>query len=130
MPALMSCCGIQYRKADGSLARAGVAGRAVFQAANCANCHGGTYFTNRAAGNLQDIGTLKPSSGSRLGGQLPGIDIPTLRDVWRSGPYLHDGSPPTLTDAVRAHNHVPVNDADGCSNGNTDGHVVHPHAHW
>ena len=29
---------------------------------------------------------LKPSSGSRLGGALTGIDIPTLRDVWGFGP--------------------------------------------
>jgi hypothetical protein len=38
--------------------------------------------------------------------------VPTLRDVWATGPYLHDGSAATLADAVRAHNNVTVSDAD------------------
>jgi hypothetical protein len=43
---------------------------------------------------------------------LSGIDIPTLRDVWATAPYLHDGSAPTLEDAVRAHSNVSIVDAD------------------
>ncbi len=38
--------------------------------------------------------------------------MPTLRDVWATAPYLHDGSAATLGDAVRAHNGVSVSDAD------------------
>ena len=38
--------------------------------------------------------------------------MPTLRDVWATAPYLHDGSAATLGDAVRAHNGVSVTDAD------------------
>jgi YVTN family beta-propeller protein len=101
-----------YRSGDGALTSAGAAGKAVFQTANCANCHGGTSFTNSAPGNLPDIGTLKPSSGNRASGPLSGLDIPTLRDVWRTAPYLHDGSAQTLADAVRAHDNVAVNDSD------------------
>ena len=86
--------------------------RAVFQAKNCAQCHGGTGFTDSAAANLHDIGTLKPSSGGRLGGPLVGIDTPTLRDVWSAAPYLHDGSAATLAEAVRAHLNVTVSDAE------------------
>src|SRR5262249_2674284 len=67
---------------------------------------------NSGALGLQNIGTLKPSSGQRLGGPLTGIDIPTLRDVWRTGPYLHDGSATTLDDAVLAHNTVSITSAD------------------
>ena len=67
-----------YRNGDGTLTTTGGAGRLVFQAANCANCHGGSSFSNSAPGNVQNIGTIKPSSGSRLGGPLTGIDIPTL----------------------------------------------------
>ncbi|MGH8252338.1 MAG: PA14 domain-containing protein, partial [Steroidobacteraceae bacterium] len=33
-----------------------------------------------------------------------GIDIPTLRDVWATAPYLHRGSAPTIADAIQAHN--------------------------
>lgn len=77
----------------------------MFQAQNCARCHSGLPFTASAdATQLKNVGTLKPSSGKRLGGALPGIDVPTLRDVWATGPFLHDGSAPTLADAVKAHN--------------------------
>ena len=75
-----------------------------------ADCHP-AVITSRP-NNPVNIGTLKPSSGQRLGGPLTGIDIPTLRDVWASAPYLHDGSAATLGDAVRAHNNVSVSDTD------------------
>ena len=42
----------------------------------------------------------------RLFAALTGIDTPTLRDVWATAPYLHDGSAATLEDAVRAHNGI------------------------
>ncbi len=100
------------RNADGTLSAAATAGRAVFIAKNCAGCHSGTAFTGSGANNLQNIGTLKSTSGSRLGGTLAGIDIPTLRDVWATAPYLHDGSAATLADAIRAHNNVSVSDTD------------------
>jgi mono/diheme cytochrome c family protein len=92
------------RNADGSLTAAAVAGREVFRANNCAQCHGGASFTISAAGNLQDVGTIKqPGSGQRLGGALTGIDVPTLRDVWATAPYLHDGSAASLAEAITAH---------------------------
>lgn len=92
------------RNADGTLTTAAAAGRTVFQNANCASCHGGTAFTASGdASALKNVGTIKASSGKRLGGTLTGIDIPTLRDVWSTGPYLHDGSATTLGAAVQAH---------------------------
>jgi hypothetical protein len=87
-------------------------GRQVFTNLNCAACHAGAAFTISGTSNPANIGTIKPSSGQRLGGPLTGIDVPTLRDVWATAPYLHDGSAATLSDAVRAHNNVTVNDAD------------------
>ena len=87
-------------------------GKALFTSLNCASCHGGVAFTNSGANTLVNIGTLKPSSGQRLGGPLTGIDVPTLRDVWATAPYLHDGSAPTLEAAVRAHSGVIISDAD------------------
>ena len=91
------------RRADGSLSDAAAAGKAVFESANCASCHGGEAFTDSAPGILHDIGTIKPSSGQRLGGALSGLDTPTLRGVATSAPYLHDGSADTLEEAVAAH---------------------------
>jgi chitodextrinase len=78
----------------------------VFRAQNCAQCHGGPSFTISAAANLQNVGTLKPTSGNRLGAALTGIDVPTLRDVWATAPYLHDGSAATLSAAITAHGGV------------------------
>ncbi len=100
------------RNADGSMTAAAIAGREVFRAANCAQCHGGAAFTISASANLKDIGTLKPASGGRLGGALTGIDVPTLRDVWATAPYLHDGSAPTLAAAITAHAGVSLGGSD------------------
>jgi large repetitive protein len=93
------------RNADGTLTAEAVAGRTVF-AAQCAGCHGGSAFTTSTLGSLPNIGTIKPSSGMRLGAALTGIDTPTLRDAWQTAPYLHDGSAATLADAITAHNNV------------------------
>ncbi len=93
-------------RTNGSLTADAVAGRDVFRTANCAQCHSGTAFTDSAAANLRDIGTLKSSSGSRLGAALTGLDTQTLRDVWATAPYLHDGSAATLAEAVTAHRGV------------------------
>jgi large repetitive protein len=96
------------RNADGTLTADAVAGRGVF-AAQCAVCHGGSAFTNSTLGSLPNIGTVKASSGMRLGAALTGIDTPTLRDAWQTAPYLHDGSAPTLAEAIAAHNNVTLN---------------------
>jgi large repetitive protein len=98
------------RNADGTLTADAIAGRTVF-AAQCASCHGGSAFTTSAAGGLRNIGTIKPSSGTRLGAALAGIDTPTLRDAWQTAPYLHDGSAATLDAAIAAHNNVTLNAA-------------------
>lgn len=101
-----------YRNGDGTLTADGNAGKTIFQNKNCAQCHNGANFTESGANILRNIGTIKPSSGSRLGGVLPGLDTPTLRDVWATAPYLHDGSANTLTEAVRAHTNVAVADSE------------------
>lgn len=64
---------------------------------NCSGCHAGSDFTDSGRlpsgeARLHDVGTLSAGSGSRLGGVLPGLDTPTLRGLWKSAPYLHDGS--------------------------------------
>jgi cytochrome c peroxidase len=93
-----------YRGVDGLLAGEAALGKAVFLSAGCANCHGGPYFTiSTGATALKNIGTIKTTSGNRLGATLNGTDVPTLRDVWFTAPYLHDGSAPTLAAAIQAH---------------------------
>ena len=38
--------------------------------------------------------------------------MPTLRDVWATAPYLHDGSAPTIAAAVTAHAGVSLSATD------------------
>jgi mono/diheme cytochrome c family protein len=85
-----------YRTTTGGLSALAAEGKSVFASLNCASCHGGAAFTGSAYLNPVDIGTLKPTTGKRLGAAIGGIDIPTLRDVWSTAPYLHDGSAATL----------------------------------
>jgi YVTN family beta-propeller protein len=101
-----------YRLPSGALSALGVEGKAVYSNLNCAACHGGAAFSNSGYLNPVDIGTVKPSSGKRLGAVLSGIDIPTLRDVWSTSPYLHDGSAATLEAAVGAHAGIVLSDPD------------------
>jgi mono/diheme cytochrome c family protein len=66
--------------ADAALA---ARGREVFDELNCASCHVGDIGTDN---QRYDVGT---------GGEFV---TPTLRWLWLSAPYLHDGSAPTLLD--------------------------------
>jgi YVTN family beta-propeller protein len=84
-----------YRTAAGSLTAEGAAGRVVFQGLDCRQCHSGSNLTDTS---MHNVGTIKASSGQRLGQTLTGIETPTLKGVWATAPYLHDGSAATLAD--------------------------------
>ncbi len=71
--------------------------------ARCASCHSGWTFTNSS---FHDIGT---ATGKDIGrGKLFPTSVklryafktPTLRDVARRAPYMHDGSVATLKDVI------------------------------
>lgn len=93
-------------RSNTGLSAAAVDGKALFVSKGCASCHAGDPFTGSGANTLVNIGTVKPASGQRSGGRLAGIDVPTLRDVWATAPYLHDGSAATLEGAMQAHQNV------------------------
>jgi len=85
-----------FREPGGTLTPDAVLGREIFRQENCASCHSGTAFTDSVSLSRHDVGTLTGNSGERLGGELDGLDTPTLRGLWKTAPYLHDGSAPTL----------------------------------
>ncbi len=89
-----------HREPNGDFTAAALAGQAVFASVNCASCHSGAAYTDSAlpGGSLHDVGTLRPSSGQRLGQPLAGIDTPTLRGLHAATSYFHDGSARTLAD--------------------------------
>jgi cytochrome c peroxidase len=94
-----------YRNANGTLTADALAGQALFRGAGgCLACHGGTDVTDSAGGVLRNVGTIKASSGKRLGQTLTGLDTPTLKGAWATGPYLHDGSAATLLDVLTTAN--------------------------
>jgi cytochrome c peroxidase len=92
-----------WRNSDGSMTSEAVGGEAIFANLGCGGCHSGARFTDstRPTATLHDVGTLRTTSGQRLGGVLSGIDTPTLIGVWDTPPYFHDGSAATLDDVFR-----------------------------
>jgi len=71
--------------------------------ANCAACHSGWAFSDAS---FHDVGVAQNDDLGR-GRLFPtsvklkyAFKTPTLRDVARRGPYMHDGSLPTLKDVV------------------------------
>lgn len=70
--------------------------------AGCANCHAGWAFTDYA---FYDIGLPSEDRGRgsvlRLEAAEYAFKAPSLREVGRRAPYMHDGSLGTLADVVR-----------------------------
>jgi hypothetical protein len=98
-----------FRNADGTLTASAAAGEAVFKAQNCQQCHGGREFCDSTLFTLvppavgaaiHNVGTLKATSGKRLNQTLLGIDTPTLKGIWQTAPYFHDGSAATIMDVI------------------------------
>jgi DNA-binding beta-propeller fold protein YncE len=95
-----------YRLPNGKLSAAAERGQDIFLSAEtqCAVCHIPPLYTDSSLAAdpfiLHDVGTLGPHSGGRLGGLLPGIDTPTLRGLFDSAPYLHDGSAASLHEVL------------------------------
>jgi cytochrome c peroxidase len=76
-----------------------------FGKANCSGCHTGHSFTDNAFHNL-GVGMMadEPDVGrkaiSKLAGDHGAFRTPTLREIARTAPYMHDGSLATLEDVV------------------------------
>ena len=93
-----------FKAQDGSLTEEALAGFGLFQELECFFCHAGKQYSNSSSGLRHDIGSLKESSGQRRSSRLLGIDVPGLRGVWSTSPYLHDGSASTLYDVLMTTN--------------------------
>jgi len=75
------------------------AGLAVFRGkARCTTCHAGPNFTDE---NFHNTGIAwRDGSLADQGAGEGKFKVPTLRDVARTAPYMHDGSLKTLEDVV------------------------------
>ncbi len=108
-----------HRQPDGSMTAAAVQGQALFLREGCSDCHGGAEYSDSRLGNalLHDVGTLRTSSGFRLGGPLTGIDTPSLLGVWDTAPYFHDGSAASLAEVFRVAGGPVLQAEDGVRSG-------------
>lgn len=100
-----------HRTPAGELTPEAEAGRVLFEspALGCTDCHTGPRLTDSqwigpGVPLLHDVGTIGPGSGQRLGAPLTGLDTPTLHGLWRSPPYLHDGSAQSLLEVLTIRN--------------------------
>ena len=79
---------------DGELSDLAQEGRKIFEKLNCTECHSGPYYTDLKMHRIgEDIEFEK------------GWDTPTLREVWRTAPYLFDGRAATMEEVFEIHKH-------------------------
>jgi cytochrome c peroxidase len=77
--------------------------------ARCDSCHEGVNFTNGKYANV-GIGMDKPNPDlgryivTKMEEDRGAFKTPTLRDISRTGPYMHDGSLKTLEEVVEHYN--------------------------
>ncbi len=80
-----------YLNKDGTLTESAQAGKILFEQ-NCASCHPAPLYTDN---NLYDVGT------KHFDGDSGKYDVPTLNEIWRTAPYMHDGSMNTIEEVVK-----------------------------
>ena len=83
------------RLIHGNLSSAARKGQQLFNETGCSKCHSGPLYTNLRAYN---VGTGKSAEAELA------FDTPSLVEVWRTGPYLHDGRATSVMDIFKIFN--------------------------
>lgn len=79
---------------NGELSEKAKEGRKVFEKLKCGECHSGVYYTDLKMHRIgEDIEFER------------GWDTPTLREVWRTAPYLFDGRAATMQEVFDVYKH-------------------------
>ena len=93
---------------NGKLSQAAQRGEKIFQSAGCVQCHPPPLYTDL---HSYDVGTgMGQDAGKKF-------DTPTLIEVWRTAPYMHDGRATTIFNVIKMHNPY---DKRGKTSGLTD----------
>ena len=79
---------------NGELSEKALAGRKVYEKYGCANCHSGPNYTDMKMHRIGEDVEFEA-----------GWDTPTLREVWRTAPYLFDGRAATMEEVFMVHKH-------------------------
>ena len=80
---------------DGQISATARRGERLFQTAGCAQCHAGPLYTD---GLRHCVGTATEEEPRGR------FDTPTLIELWRTAPYLHDGRAPAVRDVLTTFN--------------------------
>ncbi|MDR1154217.1 MAG: c-type cytochrome [Bacteroidales bacterium] len=80
---------------NGKLSRLAKQGETLFVQAGCNSCHNGEYLTD---GKMYNAGT-----GVEEYTDAP-FDTPALKEMWRTAPYLYNGSAVTIRDVITKFN--------------------------
>ena len=86
-----------HRNPDGSMDAAATRGKKIFAKAGCAECHPSPLYTDL---KMYDVGTR---NARNLKGRSE-FDTPSLIELYRTGPYLHDGRAATVEDVINKFN--------------------------
>jgi len=86
-----------HMRIDGTLTAEAERGLELFvdEEVGCAGCHPGPLFTDL---KMHDVGTRHELD------RRDDFDSPTCHELWRTAPFLHDGSAATLMDMLTTHN--------------------------
>ncbi|MCD8265172.1 MAG: YVTN family beta-propeller repeat-containing protein [Tannerellaceae bacterium] len=79
---------------NGELSEKAKEGRKVFDKLKCGDCHSGPYYTDLKMHRIGDDIEFEK-----------GWDTPTLREVWRTAPYLFDGRAAAMEEVYEVHKH-------------------------
>ena len=80
-----------YLKSNGKMTKAAKRGEKIFKKKGCVHCHSGQYFTN---GKSYVFDIAKGQDAKKA------FDTPSLNELWRTAPYLHDGRASTLEEVL------------------------------
>ncbi len=79
----------------GSLTKSAQRGKKLFKSQGCIECHPHPWFTTK---QLCDTGTLKGLDEGKK------VVVPSLAEIWRTAPYMHDGRTTSLKEVITLHN--------------------------
>ena len=79
---------------NGELSEKALVGRKVYEKYGCADCHSGPNYTDMKMHRIGEDVEFEA-----------GWDTPTLREVWRTAPYLFDGRAATMEEVFMVHKH-------------------------
>lgn len=80
----------------GDLSEAAIEGAELYMQLGCGDCHSGPYYTDGKKYKMGAPGTARSQEA---------WDTPTLIEVWRTAPYLHDGRSATLKEVFKREMH-------------------------